>query len=40
MFEVSEGLPVAAVQRAVGDPQQLCRTLHVNLLVLHRLQRP
>ena len=38
VFEISERLPVPAVQGPVGDTQQLRGALHVDLLVLYSLQ--
>ena len=38
MLQITEGLPVAAVQRAVAHAQQLRGTLHVYFLVFNSLQ--
>ena len=40
MLEVAEDLPVAAVEGAVGHPQQLGGGLHVDLFVLDALHDP
>ena len=38
MLEITEGLPIAAVQRPVADTQQLGCPLHVHLLVFNSLK--